>query len=111
MRSSRLTWSRRANRPSFVIALLCAAGMCDIDPTSWSWTLAVNRLQVVADGASNRPDPGLWWTIGALKWIRRLVSGAVLRLPVRPECRDLIGARSDLTRHSSVRSPRRRANY
>jgi hypothetical protein len=21
---------------------------------------AVNRLQVVADGASNRPDPGLW---------------------------------------------------
>jgi hypothetical protein len=76
-----------------------------------SWTLAVNRLQVVADGASNRPDPGLWWTIGALKWIRRLVSGAVLRLPVSPECRDLIGARSDLTRHSSVRSPRRRANY
>jgi hypothetical protein len=39
--------------------------------------------QVVADGASNRPGPGLWWTLGALKWIRRSVSGAVLQLPVR----------------------------
>jgi hypothetical protein len=56
--------------------------------------------QVVADGASSWPDPGLWWTIGASKWIRRSVSGAVLQLPARSECRDLIGARSELTPHS-----------